>query len=501
MEPRRPVSGLSSVRTRLVLLSFAITATAIAFVYLYVVPQLSSRLESDRLERLEQQGGEELDLLRSAARRGLEQRELAALVRRTAADVDSRITLLGLREGEPAFVIADSELESEALDPDYPAASGAAAANEVRSATETVGGSRIGEAAFPVGGAIPGGEGGGGAAASAAPGWVIVLSTPLDDVEANVALIRDRTLTAGGIALVLSLIAAYIAAGYHARRLRRLEAAAERVADGDFSAPIPAGASDEVGQLAETLDLMRRRLRGLETARRDFIANASHELRTPIASLGGFVELLADDPEPDAEARREFVRTMRGQIERLTKLATDLLDLSRLDADALSLHSELVDLTGLAGEVAVEFAAAAERHDATVQVAPGAGDPHAQADRARTAQILRILVDNALKHTAPGTEIAISPSSTAAEARVTVTDDGPGIDPRSRDRIFDRFYTADSVSGSGLGLAIARELARAMGGDVILDPRRGRGASFSLILPPAGAAHGSRRGGHLGAPA
>jgi signal transduction histidine kinase len=499
VEPRRPVSRLNSVRTRLVLLSFAITATAIGFVYLYVVPQLSSRLESDRLERLEQQGGE-LDMLRSAARRGLEQRELAALVRRTAADVDSRITLLGLREGDPAFVIADSELESEALDPEYPAASGAAAANDVRSATETVGGSRIGEAAFPVGGAIPGREGGGPATGDV-PGWVIVLSAPLDDVEANVTLIRERTLIAGGIALVLSLIASYIAAGYHARRLSQLEGAAERVARGDFSAPIPVGSSDEVGQLAETLDLMRRRLRGLESARRDFIANASHELRTPIASLGGFVELLADDPEPDAETRREFVRTMRGQIERLTKLATDLLDLSRLDADALSLHSEMVDLTGLAGEVAVEFAAAAERHDATVEVMSQAGEPHAQADRARTAQILRILVDNALKHTAPGTEIAISPSSTATEARLTVTDDGPGIDPRSRDRIFDRFYTADSVSGSGLGLAIARELARAMGGDVILDPRRGRGASFSLILPPAGAAHGSRHGGQLGAPA
>ncbi|MCL4288476.1 MAG: HAMP domain-containing histidine kinase, partial [Thermoleophilia bacterium] len=432
-----------------------------------------------------------------------EQRELAALVRRTAADVDSRITLLGLREGDPAFVIADSELESEALDPEYPAATGAAATNDVHSEIETVGGKRIGEAAFPVGGALPGRDrpgGDGAAAGDEGPGWVIVLSAPLDDVEANVALVRRQTLIAGGIALALSLLAAYIAAGYHARRLRRLESAAARVAQGDFSVPIPAGGNDEVGQLADTLDSMRRRLRGLETARRDFIANASHELRTPIASLGGFVELLDEDPEPDAASRREFVRTMRGQIERLTKLSTDLLDLSRLDADALTLRDEPIDLTGLAGEVAMEFAAAAERHDATVKVVAGGGEAHAQADRARAAQILRILVDNALKHTAPGTEIAISPASTATEARVTVSDDGPGIDPRSRDRIFDRFYTADSVSGSGLGLAIARELARAMGGDVILDPRRGRGASFSVILPPAGATEASPRG-HLGAPA
>ncbi len=499
MSGRRPVSPIDSVRTRLVLLFFAITAMAIGFVYLYVVPQLSSRLESERLERLEQQGDEELDRLRSAAQRGLEQRELAALVRRTAANVDSRITLLGLRDEEPAFVIADSELESEALDPEYPAATGAAASNDVRSGIETVGGSRIGETAFPVSGDVPG-RGGGQAAATDTPGWVIVLSTPLDDVEANVALIRRQTLIAGGIALAASLLAAFIAAGYHARRLRRLEEAAERVAEGDFSVPIPVGSRDEVGQLAETLDQMRRRLRRLETARRDFIANASHELRTPIASLGGFIELLDENPEPDAETRGEFIRTMRGQIERLTKLSTDLLDLSRLDADALSLQSEPVELGGLAAEVAAEFAAAAERHDSSIGLEGEPQEPLAQADRARSAQILRILIDNALKHTAPGTEIVIHTSSTSSEARLTVADDGPGIDPRSREQIFDRFYTADSVSGSGLGLAIARELARAMGGDVVLEPRRGRGAALSLILPPAGARSGDL-GGSLGAPA
>ena len=499
MQRGRSVSRFDSVRTRLVILFFAITAMAIGFVYLYVVPQLSSRLESERLDRLEQQGSEELDRLRSAAKRGLEQRELAALVRRTAANVDSRITLLGLRGGEPAFVIADSELESEALAPDYPAATGAAAANDVRSSIETVDGSRIGETAFPVAGDAPGP----GRSIAAAGDQRLAADqrhVRLDVVERGREDDHPAGI-AGGIALAASLLAAFIAAGYHARRICRLEEAAQRVAQGDFSAPIPVGSSDELGQLAETLEQMRRRLRGLETARRDFIANASHELRTPIASLGGFIELLDDEPEPDAETRREFVRTMRGQIERLTKLSTDLLDLSRLDADALSLQSEQIDLSRVAAEVAAEFAAAAERHDSTVGLAEPAREPLAQADPARAAQILRILIDNALKHTAPGTEIEISPTSTASEARLTVSDDGPGIDPRSRDRIFDRFYTADAVSGSGLGLAIARELARAMGGDVILDPRRGRGASFSVILPPAGAARSSELGGSLGAPA
>jgi signal transduction histidine kinase len=481
--PRRTASPLGSVRFRLVLFSFAITTAAVGFVYLYVVPQLSSSLTAERLERLEAQGEEELDRLRVAAGQGLDQRDLSELVRRAAANVDARVTLLGVRDGRPSFVIADSELESDAIDASYPAAEAAVSSNSVRSGIETVRGRRIGETAFPV----PGPDGGGGGEAE---GWIIVLSTPLDDVEDNVALIRRQTLIAGGIAILAALLASYLAAGYHARRLRRLERAAERVAHGDFSVPIPgAGTSggDEVDQLAVTLDEMQRRLRGLDSARREFIANASHELRTPIASLGGFVELLDDADEPDPETRREFVRTMRGQVDRLTKLSTDLLDLSRLDAEAMSLRTEEFDLARAAEEAAGEFSAAAEQHGSTIGLAfEGPRKPLVQADRARTIQIMRILIDNALKHTPNGTEITLSIETAAGASRLSVTDDGPGIEPRARERVFERFYTADAVSGSGLGLAIARELARLMGGDVELETRRRR-TTFTLSLPASGA--------------
>lgn len=487
---RRPTTPLGSVRARLVLLSFAITTAAVGFVYLYVVPQLSSSLTAQRLERLEEQGGTELNRLRAAAGAGLDQRDLSEIVRRAAADVDARVTLLGVRDGAPAFVIADSELESDAIEANYPAAVASAGSNAVRSAVETVPGGRIGQTAFPVpGGVEPDPE---------AAGWIIVLSSSLADVEDNVALIRRQTLIAGAIALVAALIASYLAAGYHARRLRRLERAAERVARGDFSVPIPGthsgGTADEVDQLAVTLDEMQRRLRGLDSARREFIANASHELRTPIASLGGFIELLEDVDEPDAETRREFVRTMRGQVDRLTKLSTDLLDLSRLDAEAMSLRSERFDLAVLGEDVAGEFAAAAEHHASALRVTSGGAEKAlVQADRGRTMQIVRILIDNALKHTPKGTEINLTTSSDAAGCLLSVTDDGPGIEPRSRERVFERFYTADSVSGSGLGLAIARELARLMGGELNLETTRRRRTTFTLRLPasatqPAGSA-------------
>ncbi len=174
-----------------------------------------------------------------------------------------------------------------------------------------------------------------------------MVSAPLDDVDDNVSLITRQILIAGLIALAAALVAGFLAARAHAGRLRRLETAAEKVAHGDFSTPIPVDSEDEVGQLAMTLEEMRGRLARLDDARKEFIANASHELRTPIFSLGGFVELI-DEEDPDPAARAEFVATMRGQIERLTKLTTDLLDLSKLDADALQVRAEQIDLTELA---------------------------------------------------------------------------------------------------------------------------------------------------------
>lgn len=479
--PRAPRRALfNNIRSRLVLLSFVITGAAVGFVYLYVVPQLTSSLTAERLERLETQGTEELDRLRDAELRDLDQRELESLVRRSAAGVDARITVLGVREGRPQFVIADSELESDSIESTYPAAQGAIATGQVRSAVETVRGRRIGETAIPV---LPEEQP---EPDELQEGWVVVLSTPLDDVEANVTLVRRQTLIGGGIALIAALIASYLAAGVHARRLRRLEHAAERVARGDFGVPIPPGRPDEVGQLALKLDEMQRRLRRLDSARREFIANASHELRTPIASLGGFIELLDEEEDMDPESRREFYRTMRDQIDRLTKLSTDLLDLSRLDSDAMQLSVEELDIADLADAVGAEFAVAADRHQTRIEVSDGPEIPLVQADRARTMQIMRILIDNALKHTPQGTEITIAASARDSKCLVSVTDDGPGIDPRSRDRVFERFFTADSVSGSGLGLAIARELALLMHGDLRLETRRRR-TTFTLELPSAGA--------------
>ena len=229
---------------------------------------------------------------------------------------------------------------------------------------------------------------------------------------------------------------------------------------------------------------MQRRLAELDSARKQFVANASHELRTPIFSLGGFVELLEEE-DPSPEERAEFVHTMREQIERLTKLTTDLLDLSQLDAGAMVMQPRRVDLGALAREVAREFGPRADLHGSRLELRTPDRPVIARADPERVRQIIRILLDNALTHTPEGTKVTVTANSVNRRAELTVSDEGPGIPQRVQGRIFERFYTADSAGGSGLGLAIARELAQRMDGRISITSSR-RFTAFTLDLPPAG---------------
>jgi len=465
---------LNTLRNRLVALITVITAAAIAFVYLYVVPQLESSLTAEKLRRLERLGTEQAPQLNRALDSGESQWQIEELVDSTAQLTESRVTLLAVRDESggpvPAFVIADSQGEATAIQSRYLTADAAISEGNVASGVEHVAGTRVGTSAVPLD-------------FNGRARWVEVLSTPLADVNDDVALVRRQILIAGGIALVAASLIAFWASGAVSRRLRRMRQAAEAVADGHFDQPIPVDSSDELGQLARSFNEMQRRLARLDSSRKEFIANASHELRTPIFSLGGFVELLETE-NPSAAERRAFVAEMRAQVERLQKLTIDLLDLSRLDADVMEIKRERVDLKEAARQVADEFRPAAKAHGSSLQVR-GRGSVLALADLNRVSQIIRILIDNALTHTPQGTNVTVTAVRVNGAAVLIVGDDAKkGIDPRAIPKVFDRFYTGDAATGSGLGLAIAEELATRMGGRLEVVSRRGHTA-FTLSLPLA----------------
>ncbi|UTI66119.1 HAMP domain-containing histidine kinase [Paraconexibacter antarcticus] len=318
---------------------------------------------------------------------------------------------------------------------------------------------------------------------------VVVAERRLNDVRDAASVVKRAFLKAAVISLAIALLLGLLLAGRLVRRLRALRDTALRVAELGPVVEMRADTTrDEVGDLTRALATMQDHLREEEQARRSFVATASHELRTPLSSLRLMLDLLRDDLHSDApdlaDARRQACGA-EAQAERLGRLASDLLDLSRVDA-GIPVRREPVNVGEVARSVVAEFALRAGEADRALALdAPdqvwASGDPGA------VAQVIRILVDNAFSHGPErGGEIAVAVASRGDGAvEVTVADDGPGIAPEDRERVFLRFERASHATpGFGLGLAIGRELAHRMDGDLTLAPADGR-TVFRLTVPAA----------------
>ncbi|HEX3689471.1 MAG TPA: HAMP domain-containing sensor histidine kinase [Solirubrobacteraceae bacterium] len=459
-----------SLSNRLAVVFFAITALAIGALYLYVAPGLQSRLMGEKLTALATTARAHSGKLSHAVGSSTPLPDVRRLVNQSAGASGNRVTLLSVNVVQGSIQLsrlADSGMGSEPV-LRFRTASRAVAQRRLVTGTEGSGPAAVAVAARPV------------SYFHGAVGWVIVYSAPLADVMRTVSTVRHEILVAGAIALLLALVAGYLVARALARRVKRLELAAKQVAAGDFSRPIPVDSTDELGQLAVAFNEMQQQLQQLEQARKKFIATASHELRTPVFSLGGFLELLEDE-ELDAETRRRFLDQVRDQVQRLGKLSVDLLDLSRLESGSLELRPEEVDLGELTRSVSGEFEPTLAQHDSRLELRLPTSI-EAQCDPVRVAQIVRILIDNALTHTPPGTQIVVTAGRENGHVRLAVRDDGEGIERLAQQRIFEPFYTADDAQGSGLGLAIASELADRMRGR--LSVQSGAGATtFTLEIP------------------
>jgi signal transduction histidine kinase len=443
---------------------FVIVTGALLIVYLAVVPRLESRLVNAKLGDLERASA---SVARTFNGPNVDQNNYPPLADFFSSSLGARVVVLRHLSGSSLINLADSNGLSSTDVLDDPVAHEALGTRQTAAGRVERGEDERAEVAVPLDSTT-----------------VVLLSAPLKDALSDVALVKRSLIVAGLASLVVSLLVGVAAAWRFIRRIRRLETAAERIAAGEFDHRITDPVQDEVGELATAFDTMRQRLAQLDHARREFIANASHELRTPLFSLGGFLELMAGEDLDEGE-RRDFVEEMSTQVERLTKLATDLLDLSRLDAGQLAVERAPVDLSVVARTVCEEARALAETGGHVLGAR--ADEPvRALGDEQRILQITRNLVENALKHTPAGTNVSVEAAWMDGRACLRVRDNGPGIPERDREHLFERFYRADGgkASGSGLGLAIASELARHMEG--ALELRSGEGETvFALVLPAA----------------
>jgi len=453
------------IRVRIALALAAIVALALGAAYLIVIPSLEQRLVQARLDQLQK-------LARPAAAHFPHDHvRWQARVELLSTQANARVVAFdALSKTEPALVAqADSRhlLQSKNVNND-PTALRALVSGHIERGHVKLEGGDLGEVAVPfvLGDETP----------------VLLYQTDLSDSLATVHLVQRRLLLATGFALVLAFTLGLFAAGTLAHRLRRLENAAERIAGGDFAVPVVDRGNDEIGQLAGAFDRMRVQLAQLDDARKEFVANASHELRTPLFSLGGFLELLSDE-DLDEVTRRGFLTTMQSQVERLTRLSADLLDLSRVDAGQMQLTRDSIDLGELARDVVAEFEPVASSSDHVLEV-DTEDDVWCVGDEERVFQIGRALLANALVHTPAGSRVVVRADRRGERVELTVEDDGPGIPTAQQAAVFERFYRAEGgmASGSGLGLAIAKELARLMEGAVRLQSSPGS-TIFTLDLP------------------
>lgn len=242
--------------------------------------------------------------------------------------------------------------------------------------------------------------------------------------------------------------------------------------------------SHEGGSLILAQDLTQ--VRRLETVRRDFISNVSHELRTPLASLKALTETLQNGALSDPEAGPRFLDRIHTEVDALTQMTQELLDLSRIESGQASLNFESVSPRKLIHTAAERMKAQIERAGLKLDVACEDGLPNITADRNRLEQVLVNLVHNAVKFNKPGGSIALGAEPVPGGVRCEVRDTGVGIPPESLSRIFERFYRVDSSragSGTGLGLSIAKHIIEAHGGKIWAESEEGRGSIFRFEIP------------------
>jgi signal transduction histidine kinase len=340
-------------------------------------------------------------------------------------------------------------------------------------------------------------------------GYVVATALTLFNVwlTARLMFINSHDLTLAGLLLLfaggISVSFGYFLSATVAAALGEVARAAGRLSEGDFSVRAAVSGSDEVAALARNFNAMAARLqqaaadeRALDAARRDLVAWASHDLRTPLASLRAMLDALADGVVSEPETVQRYLHQSQSEIGRMSGLIDDLFELAQLDAGNLVLRSEPSSLSDLISDTLEGFSARAEARQIQLTGAVAAGvDPVWMAPD-KISRVLRNLVENALRYTPAGgrVELQARPGD-GKTVLVTIRDTGAGIPPADLSRVFDRFYRGDAArsragdTGAGLGLAIAKGVVEAHGGRIWAESEPGQGTAISFQIPrqPAGA--------------
>ncbi len=333
-------------------------------------------------------------------------------------------------------------------------------------------------------------------ACSAAVVWnnevigVLLQITSAETMMRSLYQLRDRALFIFVLAAAAALTASLIMARIITRPISRLAKGIQGMSRGDFSSRVEVKGAGEMRRLAEAFNTMSEKVETLDQSRNQFVSNASHELKTPLATMKIMIQSLALQPEMDKNLRTEFLNDIDREIDRLSAIISDLLTLVKMDSKEMPLTKEPLTLADLCGEARRLLIPMAEKKKQTILLE--IGDPCAMnGDRSKLTQVVYNLVENAVKYVQEGGEIRVSLVKSGREAVLTVADNGPGIPRDSLPHIFDRFYRVDKarsrseVGGTGLGLSIVQQFVNLHGGVIRAESEEGKGSRFIVTLPLA----------------
>lgn len=335
--------------------------------------------------------------------------------------------------------------------------------------------------------------------AAAVPGLAgeaaaVRVSIPLTEVQAATAELRAAVAVVSLLVLAAVIFTVALLSRRLTEPLTEMADVAGRIRSGELDRRITVRSADEIGRLGESLNAMIDelnrdivRLRKLERVRTEFLANVSHELRTPIFAIQGMIETLLGGAVDDPEVNRDFLRRALDNTRNLNALLSDLIEISRIESGDMKMSFRYFDAGELLKTVATEMAPiAAPRSVRLVTAAPPEGR-QVYGDRERLKQVLTNLVENAIKYNRPEGTVRLEAGEAEAGLRFAVRDDGVGIAPEHRERIFERFYRVDKersreTGGTGLGLAIVKHIVEAHGSRVVVESEPGNGSTFSFVL-------------------
>ena len=323
------------------------------------------------------------------------------------------------------------------------------------------------------------------------PGDYILVTTTPRPQQTLRGILRDEMLGplffSGSLALLLAFIFSAFMSRWIARPLQQLAEGARSMAKGQYPILTPSGPR-EIFDLTQSLNDLSQQVQTSQQAQRDLIGNISHELKTPITAIQGFSQAILDGTVASPAALQEAATVMSVESDRMHRLVSDLLTLTRLEGGIADLHRAPVDLNALLHHAQARFSLQARRSGVELVVLSGSVPPII-GDGDRLSQVLANLVDNALKYTPPGGKITLSAAAEGDWAILRITDTGPGIPADEQERIFERFYQLDksrrggSGRGVGLGLPIAREIIRAHSGSLWVESSPGQGSVFVIKIP------------------